>query len=520
MENPREMEEKRIGIHPEQTELRETIYTALLRKERGTATEELAKYILNDNQIYTTRDDEKTEVWIYKEGIYLPQGKTFIKETCRLILEEVYTTQITTQVIAKIEADTFIEPEKFFKNNYINEIAVKNGILNTKTNELTEFTPNKIFFNKLPIKYNPKAKCPNIIKHLKTVLRNEEDIKVMEEFLGYLIHKALPIEKAMICFGWGRNGKGKTLQLMENFLGAENCVHFSINQLETDQWAASECMNKMANVCGDMSKTALKKSSVFKKLTGRDSITASRKFLRPVNFNNYSKMIFSTNELPIVYDNSEGFWSRWIYFDFPYKFVPELEYNQMSKEEKNMKTKNGNQLKYKIQDPNIIDKLSTPEELSGLLNLALNALTRLLEQKDFSTTKGCEEIKMDWLRNSSSISAYLIDKIEEDELGEITKHEFRTYYSRYCRKYKLRMVTDKVLKDVLMTTYAVSEERTIGENKARWSGIRFRIKDKDKKCKECKGFYTSSEKVNLDIGKNTLTVLTKDEVDVETEYIL
>jgi len=56
---------------------------------------------------------------------------------------------------------------KFFSTNYIYEVPLLNGILNIRTRELTPFDPKKIFFNKVPIEYNPSAECENIIEHLK-----------------------------------------------------------------------------------------------------------------------------------------------------------------------------------------------------------------------------------------------------------------------------------------------------------------------------------------------------------------
>ena len=47
------------------------------------------------------------------------------------------------EVISKIEADTFIDPDEFFKNNYKDLVPVENGILNVLTRELNDFNPTK-----------------------------------------------------------------------------------------------------------------------------------------------------------------------------------------------------------------------------------------------------------------------------------------------------------------------------------------------------------------------------------------
>jgi hypothetical protein len=152
------------NVNNEKKELKENFLELISGKEKkiSKATEILVEYIKKYNHIYTTKDDIKSEMWIYKNGIYLPQGRSEIKEVMRDILDEWYNVYYYNQVIAKIEADTYIDAEKFFKTNYPNEIPVQNGILNIFTRELKPFTPNKIFFNKMPVRYEKNATCPAI----------------------------------------------------------------------------------------------------------------------------------------------------------------------------------------------------------------------------------------------------------------------------------------------------------------------------------------------------------------------
>ena len=195
----------------------------LLMKRPREATEVIVNYIINIEHIYTTRDDEKAEVWIYKEGIYIPEGKTYIKETCRKVLCEGYTNHLCNEVISKIEAETFIRQDEFFTVNNINRIAVQNGIVDLIEKKLYPFNPDEKHFNKLPIVFDETQTCEFIQKHLKTVLQDELDVPVLQELFGYLLYREYKIEKAFMFVGSGRNGKSKTLELMKRFIGSENC---------------------------------------------------------------------------------------------------------------------------------------------------------------------------------------------------------------------------------------------------------------------------------------------------------
>jgi P4 family phage/plasmid primase-like protien len=446
------------------SELQKEIMTHLALKDRDKATELIVNQIKSDNYIYTTKDDIKSEMWVYKDGIYIPQGKSFIKEFSRKILGETFTTQLANSIISKIEADTYIEHDAFFKSNYVYEVPVENGILNIITKELTPFNPQKIFFNKLPVEFNPSAECPTIIEHFNTVLKDEEDIPVLLELFGFLLLKEYKIEKAIMFVGSGRNGKSKTIELMKRFIGVDNCSSLPLRALNEDSFSLSELFGKMANLSADLSKTDLKETGMIKALIGRDLIQAKRKFLRDLNFVNYAKMIFACNELPKIYDTTDGFWTKWILIQFPYKFITQEQYNLLPQEEK---------WKHKIINPDIIEELTTPEELSGLLNLALEHLENLLKNKDFDYSKSTAEVKEMWIRQSDSFTAFCYDNLEEGE-GSITKNDLRKTFHKYCKKHKIAGASDKAIRITLESLFGISDTQVWNSGDRIWVGLQFK----------------------------------------------
>lgn len=457
-----------IKANKDYTALQKEIFICLAVKDRDKATELLVKEIKANNFIYTTRDDIKSEMWIYKEGIYVPQGKSFVREFSRKILGEAYSTQLSNAIISKIEADTFIEHDEFFNTNYVEEIPLINGILNIRTRELTEHTPQKIFFNKLPVTYDPDADCPNVLNHFRNILNSDEEVKVMMELFGYLLLKEYKIEKAVMFVGFGRNGKSKTIELMKRFIGAENCASLPLRALHEESFSLSELFGKMANLAADLSKTDLQETGMIKSLIGRDTIQAKRKYLRDLNFVNYAKMIFAANELPKIFDTTDGFWTKWVLIEFPYKFVTQEQYDSASEEDRKM---------WKIMDPDIIEKLTEEEELSGLLNYALDGLDRLLAHKDFSYTKSTNEVKDMWIRKSDSFTAFCYDHIEECSDSTISKKDLRKYYHKYNKKHKLGGCSDKAIKVTLESMFGVSESQNNNWDRI-WEGIK--LKDLDK----------------------------------------
>ena len=462
------VEVKQRPIEKIESGLTVEILTLLAIKKRGEATELLVEKIMKENYIYTTRDDLKSEMWIYNKGIYIPEGKSYIKEYCRRILGQAFNNYITNEVVTKIEADTYIDSDVFFQTNYIYEIPVMNGILNIISLKLESFNPKKIFFNKIPIKYDPEKDCPNILKHFETVLKDKSDVPVLLELFGYLLLKEYRIEKAFMFVGKGRNGKSKTLELMKRFLGSNNCSALPLSCMKAESFSLSELFGKMANLAGDLSSTDLKETGTIKNLVGRDTIQAKRKFLRDLSFINYAKVVFAANELPKVYDTNDGFWTKWILLEFPYQFMTQQEIDKLPEEERKDK---------RLINTNILDQICSEDEMSGLLNLSLKHLKNLLSNKEFSYSKGTKDVKDLWIRKSDSFTSFCIDCLEEDYNNFITKKDLRKNYSIYCKFHKIKGTSDKGIKATLQNMYGVDESRKYLDIGSQflyvWEGIKF-----------------------------------------------
>jgi len=456
--------------------------------DKKRASEIVVQEILKHEYIYSTRDDINSEMWIYKEGVYIPQGKSFLKEICRKILGEFFHRTFNNYVIDKIEADTSIDQDIFFNSNYENEIPVINGILNIKTKKLKPFDPTKIFFNKINAEYKPNMQCPKIKKFLLEILPNEEDNKVIFEIGGFALLNEYIYEKAFMFVGDGRNGKSKLLTLFKEFFNPKNCCAVPLVSLLPNSFNLSELFGKRINLAGDISYEALKDTSVFKSCTGRDKIQAHRKFKSDICFENNAKFVFSCNNLPMVYDTSTGFWDRWILLEFPYLFKTAEEIKLATEEEQKI---------MKLKDDNIISRILSPEELSGLLNEFLAGLDRLTANKKFSSTRGSQAIKDLWIRKANSFLAFALDFIIEDSQHLMKKSELRLKYSHWCKENKVKPKTDKDILRILQENFGASEERRImstgrlldyGDKKIEekeqthvWEGINWKPEKEEKK---------------------------------------
>jgi len=456
---------KKEVVEDEEETIMFTLFSLLLQRKRGEATEIIVEGFTKNNIIEVTRDDKNPEFYIYKEGIRVPQGKTYIEEYCRKVLGQAYSTQLFNDVCTKISADNKVDFEDYLNQNNPYEIAVKNGILDLKTMELQPFDPKKIFFNKIPVKYDKNAKCEKIYQFLKDILQSEEDVKLVLELFGFSLVKDYFLEVAFMLLGNGRNGKGKLLELFKRFLGIENTCSVRLQEMNTQSSSICEMFNRLVNLAGDLNNNSLKETGLFKEITGRDLIQAKRKYYRDIKFTNYSKQIFACNELPRVYDNSTGFWSRWILINFPYEFMDKKDYDNLSEEDKKFK---------KIKNPDIINEITSEKELSGLLNFALEGLKKIKKNKCFSYSNSAEEVKREWVRKADSFIAFCMDNVEEDYDGKVQKKSLKKLYNQYRKNFKLKNVSDTSIKITLEEKYGVTDSQDFGSGERFWEGIKLK----------------------------------------------
>ena len=395
----------------------------------------LAEEIMSENHFITMMDNEV--IYVYKDGFYQPYGEVLIKKICKEKLQKEYRKNRATEVIDYIKASTYVKR----REEPPNLIPLKNGILDLDKMELKPHSPEYMFFNKLPVKYDPNAKCPNIDKFHREITGSKEDVQILEEVIGFCLYREYFIAMALMLVGEGSNGKSTWLNLVKTFLGFENVSSRGLQELEENRFAKADLHHKLANIYADLPDKALQRTGTFKMLTGRDPITAERKFQNSFQFVNYAKLLFSANKVPEAYDDTDAFFRRWIIIKFPNQFVGDKE------------------------DSNILKKLTTEEELSGLLNKALKALKRLLKKGRFSYSKTIEEIREDYIRKSSPISAFIMDCLELDSDAFIVKKELYSLFAEYCRIRNIPSVTQDTFFKNLPRYIAVTDFRPKIEGK-------------------------------------------------------
>jgi putative DNA primase/helicase len=295
---------------------------------------------------------------------------------------------------------------------------LENGLYDIQTGQLTPHSPKFLSTIRLSLTYDPQAKCPNIDKFLSEIMTCD-DIVPIQELIGYSLIPDYSIQRAFLFSGEGRNGKSTLIKMIEAFVGSANCSHQSLQSLE-QRFATSVLYGKLLNTFADIPSRPLEHVTMFKMLTGGDSIDAEQKFKSHFSFTNVARLIFSCNKPPIIREDSLAFWRRWIIINFPNQFAGDKA------------------------DKKILEKLTTKEELSGLLNFALDGLHRLLITQEFTYSQSVEEVAGIYQRLADPISAFIKNCCENDPTAWVSTSELYDAYKQYCIGNKMSPVESNV----------------------------------------------------------------------------
>jgi putative DNA primase/helicase len=219
-------------------------------------------------------------------------------------------------------------------------------VLDLTTGELEDHNPDEYHRTMVDVPWDPEAECPEIDQFLHEVV-DGGDVATLYRLVAHALYKDYAAEKAAMLLGNGRNGKSVFLSLVEQFLGEWNVSNQSLRDLNEDEWAANNLVGKLANVHPDLSDQTINQMQMFKKLTGRDTVSADVKFESPVQFENHATLLFACNRMPVLDDDTRGNWRRWLLIDFPNTFEPD----DTETEEKHV----------------LMDRLTQESELQGLL---------------------------------------------------------------------------------------------------------------------------------------------------------
>lgn len=271
---------------------------------------------------------------------------------------------------------------------------------------MREFDKSDLLTYQLPFDYDESAVCPMFDRYLLRVLPEELSRMVLAEFLGWVFLRELKLEKVLVLFGDGHNGKSVFFDLVNALLGEQNVSNYGLSSLSKME---NRCAlgSALLNFGSEINERC--DADLFKKMASGEPIEARRLYSDPYIMRDYARLAFNANLLARDTEHTNGFFRRFLIIPFS---------QTISESEKN---------------PELARKI-IETELSGVFNWVMVGLRRLRRQRKFSPCAAADQALATYKQESDSTAGFLEDGswVASDE-QKIGKGELYKAYQDFCR---------------------------------------------------------------------------------------
>lgn len=320
-------------------------------------------------------------------------------------------------------------------------INLKNGTfeINTQGTRLRPFDRNDFLTYQLPFEYNPQATAPIFEKYINKVLPDQERQRVVSEYLGYVfIHPSnLKLEKTLLLYGTGANGKSVFFDIVNSLLGTENVSSYSLQSLTNENgYFRAKLANKLVNYASEINGNL--ETAIFKQLVSGEPVEARLPYGEPFVLSNYAKLIFNVNELPKDVEHTNAYFRRFLIIPFDVT-IPEHE-----------------------QDKELSKKI-IESELAGVFNWILEGLNRLLKQRSFSHCEAARNQVEQYRKQSDSVQMFVDENgFQPSPTNYKLIKELYTIYRGFCIEDGFKPVNKTNFIKRLRSFGILVEKRNIG----------------------------------------------------------
>ncbi|HXH70433.1 MAG TPA: phage/plasmid primase, P4 family, partial [Pyrinomonadaceae bacterium] len=270
---------------------------------------------------------------------------------------------------------------------------------------LRDFNARDFLPYQLPFEFDEAATCPMFQKYLDEVLPEKELQDIVAEFFGYIFTKGLKMEKAMLLYGSGANGKSVLFDIINALLGRENISNFSLSNL-LEEHNRALIAYKLLNYGSEINAT--KTRDEFKNLVSTEPIQARLKYGNSFTMENYAKLAFNCNELPKDFDHQHAYFRRLLIIPFRVT-IPENK-----------------------QDKTLAGKI-IKTELAGVFNWIIDGLKRLLKTEKFTESQIVKDTLETYKRESDSVACFIAENSYKPSSNDYTLlKDLYAEYRAFC----------------------------------------------------------------------------------------
>lgn len=262
----------------------------------------------------------------YYEPCSQQQAERLIVDVCRTEIATVGASRLPKDVYAFLlmEPDISIDEENMTERF----LAFYNGLLDMSTGNLLPHSPQYFTtycLNCHLLTPDIPATCPVFECFLNDITGGDRSMATrIWEIIGYCLTPDI-LGKVMFVFqGVPNSGKSLLSDLISSFFPPDKVSALDIHALK-QQFAMSELEGKAICISADLPNAPLDATSVsnIKKLTGRDVVSADKKYSARKQFKFFGKIIAVTNYPLLTTRRDDAFQERVVAVPFLYSVAPE-----------------------------------------------------------------------------------------------------------------------------------------------------------------------------------------------------
>lgn len=358
---------------------------------------------------YSFARDIAGQLYYFESGRYVCGGVGFLEQLCWAVYDSIgraskWTPYKSTAVLRYMKANVQLLSEK----PSIRYINLLNGVFDLETRTLHSQPTASQWKSpvQLPIIYNPQAKATRWEKLITDVFP-EDATRLALEIPTWLMVPMMDLQVSLLLTGEGSNGKSVFLDGLKAFIGPENTVDCSIHELQERRFSTQRLLHKLVNICTDLPTRKLTENYIFKAIVGQDRISAEVKFGDHFYFTPYTRFVFSCNKPPVIEDDTDAWYRRFIIIPFDKQFerVPRMRDILMA-------------------------ELTSEQELSGMLNNAIE-LYADVRKNGLTVPISCQLETKQYRHMRSDISKWLrVSCVHDPSSIGLTSSELYESYRR------------------------------------------------------------------------------------------
>ncbi|MBA3749315.1 MAG: hypothetical protein H0X03_00170 [Nitrosopumilus sp.] len=275
--------------------------------------------------------------------------------------------------------------------------------------------------------------------------------------MAYTFYRDYPFEHFFKLFGYGANGKSVFTGLLTKLHGTRNVSNVSLLSLIATRFALADLEFKDINIDAELSVAVIKDTSLLKKLTGgrKQPMRIEQKYKNAYDTYLYAKLFFNANTITDTTDQTAAYYRRQIIISFP------------------------NTFEGKQDDPQLLNKLTSQEEMSGIFNVLMHALRTLLKNNGiYLNEKTIDERTAKHERAVNPVKAFVTEAIAEDltEMDYVIKIDLYSAFKKWCKKHSLAPKSIEGLGKDLKKLGWIDSKKSQGEKRYTcWIGARLKL---------------------------------------------